>query len=34
MQVYDTAVKANDFAAYLRVLSRKLKKQPFALFMD
>ena len=34
MQIYDSAVKAEDFAVYLRVLSRKLKKRPFALFMD
>ena len=34
MHVYDSAVKAEDFVAYLKVLSKKLKKQPFALFMD
>ena len=34
MHIYDKAVKADDFVPYLKVLSRKMKKQPFALFMD
>ena len=27
-------MKADDFIPYLKVLSRKMKKKPFALFMD
>ena len=34
MHIYDQAVKAEDFIPYLKVLSRKMKKEPFALFMD
>ena len=34
MHIYDKAVKADDFVPYLKVLSKKMKKKPFALFMD